>query len=138
MRTFYSALLAIWVMMVANTVAANAENTLKDDTGILPNQPATNTVFNGRGNEPGWYVVIDPVKQIKYVGNYGDTFVTLPVPEPTHDAEAHTTTYHATAEGKDLLIVITKVPCQDDMSGKAFGHTVSLTYNGHTYRGCGD
>jgi len=51
--------------------------------------------FRAVGNEPGWNLEIEPGRRLLFVGDYGSTSVSTPVPEPVVDAASGRTTYHS-------------------------------------------
>jgi heat shock protein HslJ len=92
--------------------------------------------FRAIGQEPGWNLEIDQGREIRYVGDYGDTNITVPAPDADVDS-AGAIVYHATNNAHELHIVIRPTACQDVMSGEAFTHSVSLTVDGRELQGCG-
>ncbi len=92
--------------------------------------------FRAVGNEPGWFVEIDP-QRVVFTGDYGETVVTSPAFEPRVDASTGRTTYHAVTTAHDLEIVVDDRPCTDDMSGQEHPTTVVVRLNGKMFRGCG-
>jgi len=94
-------------------------------------------MFRAVGNEPGWYLEIEPGSEMRFVGDYGSTTVSTPLPEPALDAANGRTTWHAVTEANDLEVVFETRRCVDDMSGEEFEATVTLRLNGASYRGCG-
>lgn len=92
--------------------------------------------FWAMGNEPGWHVAIYPDDRIVYVGDYGNTQVTLPYADPEMEGtEAH---YLTGDEAHQLALSISERPCQDSMSGSRHDYDVIVTLNEHEYRGCGN
>lgn len=91
--------------------------------------------FKALGQEPGWLAVITP-DTIRYEGNYGETMITFPTPQPAI-ADTGSVVYDTTARGHSLQLVIDETDCTDAMSGKPFPSTVTITVDGETYRGCG-
>lgn len=92
--------------------------------------------FRAIGQEPGWNLDIDQGREIRYVGDYGNTRVTVPTPEPDIDS-AGTIVYHAQTAAHDLRVVIRETPCQDTMSGEEFTHSVTVMVGGREVQGCG-
>jgi len=93
--------------------------------------------FRALGNEPGWTLEIEPGQRMVFLGDYGATRVTTPVPAPAMDPATGRTTYHATTEAHDLEVLVDDEPCADDMSGELFEVTVTVRSNERTYHGCG-
>ncbi len=95
--------------------------------------PAPDSVretYGARGNEPGWSVAIDG-GWISYTGDYGETRITVPRPDPrpTFNGRRY--------ETERLIVDITYSRCNDDMSGHGYEHQVMVTADGTTLRGCG-
>jgi uncharacterized membrane protein len=86
--------------------------------------------YEANGNEPGWHLAIANGR-IGYVGDYGDTRISVPRPEPRPSINGRR--YHA---GR-LLVDITHAPCNDAMSGRGYADRVMVTANGRTVQGCG-
>ena len=94
-----------------------------------PPTPPT-TTYTARGQEPGWLVTIAN-DRIDYVGNYGETRLTVPRPAPR-------TTFNGLRYETDRLVVdITYARCNDSMSGHGYAHQVLVIADGDSYRGCG-
>jgi putative lipoprotein len=91
--------------------------------------------FRAIGQEPGWYLEIEPDGMIVFVGDYGDRTMETPVPVPAR--EGSRTEYHAVTGAGELRVLIDAAPCTDIMSGEAFSATVIVTVAGDEYRGCG-
>ncbi|NGP88821.1 hypothetical protein G3569_10670 [Aliifodinibius halophilus] len=94
--------------------------------------------FLALGQEPGWRIEITNGEQIKYVGNYGQDTVYVPVPQPVVDKEKNRKTYTTQTEAHSLTIEITDKPCTDSMNGIEYPSTVQLTIDGKTHQGCGE
>ena len=86
--------------------------------------------YEARGNEPGWHLAIDG-RTITYVGNYGDTRITVPRPDPKPSFNGRRYV------SPRLTIDLTYNRCNDDMSGHGYEHQVLVTADGQSYRGCG-
>jgi putative lipoprotein len=91
--------------------------------------------FRAVGNEPGWYLEIQPGRQILYVGEYGMNRVLVPNPGPEETATGQR--YHVITENNDLLLDVETSACTDTMKGDSFPATVLLTVNNKRLRGCG-
>ena len=72
-----------------------------------------------------------------YAGDYGQTRISVPTPEPVRDTVARSTSYTARSESHDIAIAIREEPCRDVMSGEAFTHAVTVRADGKEVRGCG-
>ncbi|MFT9089383.1 MAG: META domain-containing protein [Acetobacter okinawensis] len=98
-------------------------------TQTLPINPADNTVYEARGNEPFWNLSMAA----------GTLVLSTPDgPRLTRTitrayARAHTRYY----EAQDLNVAMTTTHCQDSMSGQMFTQTVRATTGGRTLHGCG-
>src|SRR3954465_13019769 len=86
--------------------------------------------YEAVGNEPGWHLAIHDGR-IDYVGDYGDTKISVARPEPRPSINGRL--YYA---GR-LIVDITYSPCNDAMSGRAYAHRVTVTADGKTVKGCG-
>lgn len=93
--------------------------------------------FRAIGQEPGWFLEIDHDGSTLFAWDYGAERTTLPTPEPFVDAGARRTTYRATLDAGELVIVVEARDCFDTMSGEAFDHVVVVTLDAMEYRGCG-
>ena len=86
--------------------------------------------YTARGQEPGWLLTIAGGR-IDYVGDYGETRIEVPRPDPR-------TTFNGHRYETDRLIVdITHGRCNDSMSGHGYADQVMVIADGETYRGCG-
>lgn len=94
-----------------------------------PPAPLTET-YTARGQEPGWLLTITG-QRIDYVGNYGETRITVPRPEPRTTFNGHR------YETQRLIVDITHGRCNDVMSGHGYADQVMIVADGATYRGCG-
>jgi heat shock protein HslJ len=90
----------------------------------------TAETYRALGQEPGWNLVIGR-DRIDYVGDYGETRISVGRPEPR--ATANGRRYEA---GR-LLVDIRYDRCNDAMSGHGYEHQVTVTADGTTVHGCG-
>lgn len=90
--------------------------------------------YRAVGTEPGWTVTITP-GQIEYIGNYGETKIVTPRPEPRTTFNGHR--YEAKAEAHSLVVDITHGQCSDGMSDRVYPDTVMVVADGKTVKGCG-
>ena len=86
--------------------------------------------YRALGQEPGWNLTIGGGR-IAYVGDYGETRITVPRPEP------RTTFNGRRYEAGRLVVDIVYVRCNDAMSGHGYSHEVRVTADGRTVEGCG-
>ncbi|MGH9796478.1 MAG: META domain-containing protein [Candidatus Acidiferrales bacterium] len=92
--------------------------------------------FRAIGQEPGWVLELDQGRTIRFIGDYGNTRVNIPAPEPVRDASG-AVTYMARTEAHNLVLVVRETPCQDVMSGERFPYTATVTLDGKELKGCG-
>lgn len=93
--------------------------------------------FRAVGNEPGWYLELRNGESARFVYNYGQNELTLPLPVPLENPLARQTTYDAQDDEHRLTIRIMGTSCIDSMSGEQFESSVVVDMNGRTYQGCG-
>jgi uncharacterized membrane protein len=86
--------------------------------------------YEALGNEPGWRLTIHNGR-IDYVGDYGDTKISVARPEPRPSINGRR--YYA---GR-LIVDVTYSLCNDAMSGRGYAHRVMVTADGKTVKGCG-
>lgn len=86
--------------------------------------------YRAVGQEPGWTVTIAQGR-IDYVGDYGETRISVARPEPRPSFNGRR---YETAR---LIVDITYSPCNDAMSGQGYEHQVLVIADGSTVRGCG-
>ena len=98
----------------------------------LPKSGADSTQerYSARGQEPGWALTIAGGR-IDYFGNYGETRINVPRPDPRTTFNGHR------YETKRLIMDVTHGRCNDAMSGKGFSDHVTVIAEGRTYKGCG-
>lgn len=97
-------------------------------TAIAP--PIARETYRARGQEPGWAVTIANGR-IDYAGDYGETRINVPAPEPITAFNGHI--YQA---GR-LNVHISRGRCNDAMSGHGYAGTVMVVADGKTVNGCG-
>ncbi|MBD8488754.1 copper resistance protein NlpE N-terminal domain-containing protein [Echinicola sp. CAU 1574] len=99
--------------------------------------------FKASGNEPFWSVEMDFHKNITFKPMEGEP-ITVPLTKPVRPQDVNAVTYRAETEKGSLQVTIFKEPCQDTMSGKEFGHRVTVRVKVgdeqeyKEYSGCGD
>ncbi len=86
--------------------------------------------YTARGQEPGWAVTIGG-DRIDYMGDYGETRISVPRPDPRSSFNGHRFVTDR------LVIDVTHGRCNDAMSGFGFADQVTVIADGQTYRGCG-
>lgn len=87
-------------------------------------------VYRAIGQEPGWHVTIARGR-IDYVGDYGETRISVARPEPRTTFNGHR------YETRRLVVDISHGRCNDAMSGHGYADQVMVIADGRTYRGCG-
>lgn len=111
--------------------------------GACATLPAGNSVslplgadksYFAMGTEPGWTAEITPT-EINYAGNYGSTQIRVPISKAVQRPGG--VQYSGTANGQSIEVDILYAQCNDGMSDRRYQHSVSLTANGTTYKGCG-
>ncbi|CAA9521370.1 MAG: hypothetical protein AVDCRST_MAG39-2776 [uncultured Sphingomonadaceae bacterium] len=91
--------------------------------------------YVARGQEPGWIVRIAGGR-ISYTGDYGEVRIDAPAGEPrtTFNGCRHET---ASADGRSLLVDVTRGRCNDEMSGFGYADQVLVIADGRSFWGCG-
>lgn len=92
--------------------------------------PAAQERYTARGQEPGWLLTVAGGR-IDYSGDYGETRINVPRPEPRTTFNGHR------YETQRLTVDITHGRCNDAMSGHGFTDQVMVIADGKTVRGCG-
>jgi uncharacterized membrane protein len=98
-------------------------------TPLPASQPAAEH-YEARGSEPGWMLTIHGGR-IDYVGRYGDVRISVPRPDPRPSFNG---LRYITPR---LTVDVTYSRCNDAMSGRGFAHSVMVTADGETVKGCG-
>jgi putative lipoprotein len=91
--------------------------------------------FRAIGNEPSWHLEVEPGQSLLMVTNLGADAFYMPYSEP--EIEGVRTTYRAETDEHTLTAIVQRVPCTDSMSGDPHEATVTATFDGETFRGCG-
>lgn len=86
--------------------------------------------YRALGQEPGWNLVIAGGR-IDYVGDYGDTRISVASPSPRRTASGRR---YETAR---LVVEIVHGRCQDVMSGHGYEDRVTVIADGTRVEGCG-
>lgn len=92
--------------------------------------------FRAVGNEPGWWLTIDP-ERVVLVSHYGEQRVEFPVPEAETDVDRLLTRYRSRRAGREIVIELQAVGCRDSMSGEEFPARVSVSIGAERLQGCG-
>jgi uncharacterized membrane protein len=87
-------------------------------------------VYRALGQEPGWNLTVANGR-IDYVGDYGETRISVPRPAPRTTFNGHR------YETQRLTVDVTHGRCNDAMSGFGFADQVMVIADGKTVRGCG-
>jgi len=119
--------------------AAASPQTPQEALALMPspeNARAAGVDFRAVGQEPGWILDIYTRGIIKFAWDYGEEYAEFAIAEPTYPQEG-ATRYEANSDGRALVVLIRRAPCQDAMSGQAFPSTVEVTIDGRTLDGCG-
>lgn len=93
--------------------------------------------FRAVGNEPGWLVEVDRGEHpaLRATLDYGEREIQLDRTEALQgDAFGY---FGNTADGTEVVLFITRMPCQDGMSGASFEAGARLEVGDRTYQGCG-
>lgn len=114
-------------------VAINGKDLPECTKTAAPAKPAK--PYRAQGNEPGWTVTIE-AGDVTFQAGYDDPAIALPVIADQQAAHG-IRIIRAQAGGNAAVITMTPQNCQDSMSGEAFAHKVEVSYNEHSYTGCG-
>lgn len=104
--------------------------TAANDAAPMPNPSKQALPYRAVGTEPGWALTIADGR-IDYVGDYGDTKINQPAPQPIISA---TTKTYRTAR---LEVAITPGRCSDGMSDLIYRDAVSVRADAKRVTGCG-
>jgi heat shock protein HslJ/uncharacterized membrane protein len=102
----------------------------------------TGVDFIARGNEPNWTLEIDFENEMRF-STMDDIKLNTPAVEGTKSQDADATIYNAKTGGGELKVTVTKVDCEDNMSGEKFTYKVkveaktSTDIDFKTFEGCG-
>lgn len=91
---------------------------------------APQEAYRAVGQEPGWVLNIANGR-IDYLGDYGETRINVPRPDPRTSFNGHR------YETQRLIVDVTRTSCNDAMSGHGYADTVIVIADGRTVRGCG-
>ncbi|MEY8841046.1 YbaY family lipoprotein, partial [Cribrihabitans sp. XS_ASV171] len=89
------------------------------------------TRYVARGNEPGWRLETAG-GQMRYAGDYGETEIAAPLPEPEIAEGARV----YAPEGTDLVLRLGRELCHDDMTGMPYPERAEVETGGRVLRGC--
>jgi uncharacterized membrane protein len=110
--------------------------TVEADPSVWREARRRGVQFRAVGQEPGWLVEVYD-DRLRFLWAYGQHEVTVPRAGADSAAEAGRTVYRGTTDRGPLRIVAEERRCTDVMSGEGFSHTVTVTFDGRTYAGCG-
>lgn len=99
---------------------------------IDPGDLAPAETLTARGNEPGWTLTLDGTT-LTYVYAYGESTRTAPQPAP----QAYEGGRRYATEDGALVFTVVDTLCADDMSGMPYPKSVTVEFEGSSYRGCG-
>jgi heat shock protein HslJ len=86
--------------------------------------------YHAMGTEPGWALTIGG-GEMTYVGDYGETHITVPTPDPRTTFNGHR------YETPRLTVDVTHAACNDGMSARRYPDTVMVITEDKTVHGCG-
>lgn len=92
--------------------------------------------FRGVGQEPGWLVDVDPDRQLRWLGDYGEVRFATGAPA-REELESGVVVWRAERDGHAIRVTAEETTCRDSMSGREFTHTVRVEADGRPYSGCG-
>lgn len=119
--------------VAGQTPAVAATAAAADATGPGADAVATPQAFRATGNEPGWLAEVGVGGAgLRVEVDYGQTRYEVAAPSAGPDGWAG-----AAADGTPVKLSIQRVPCQDDMSGRAFEAKAMLTVGTRQLHGCG-
>ncbi|MGQ4659470.1 MliC family protein [Lysobacter sp. F6437] len=93
--------------------------------------------FRAGGGEPGWFIEVDRGEnpELRATLDYAERTIEVAKTAALQgDSSGYT---GATADGTDVVLTITREPCQDGMSGEWFEAGATLQVGDMTYQGCG-
>jgi heat shock protein HslJ len=95
--------------------------------------PASGLPLKASGNEPAWTLDIGP-ERLTFITEAGATRIVLPLPSPTRIDGGRR--YEARSDAHTLTASVLDTVCVDSMSGLPRPHTVEVTVDGKTLKGC--
>ena len=110
---------------------------MRTDIGPWEMAQLRHVSFRAIGEKPGWALEITNGRDIRFVGDRGQTDVSTEVPPPITEPGRGRTEYYATKDGHDLGVIIEDGACTDTMSGEEFEAKVAIELDGKDYMGCG-
>ena len=93
--------------------------------------------FRAVGNEPGWVLEVREGVRLDLRYDYGQSTLSVPITETRSEAEARTTTFTGTADGRTLVVTLSGEGCSDSMSDETFPTRVEVAFDERTLTGCG-
>jgi uncharacterized membrane protein len=88
------------------------------------------------GQEPGWHLEITHGRELVFVGDYGETTVSLPAPRPER-VGAGEVEWLAVHGDRRVRVLARDEPCFDIMSGEPYELAVLVEREETRYTGCG-
>jgi uncharacterized membrane protein len=101
---------------------------------LLADARVRGLAFRGTGNEPGWTVEIGPGARLEFITNYGQDRHVFDA--ATESGEGGARVYAAADGERSIKVTLNAEACTDDMSGRAFDHSMAVEFGGQAYRGC--
>ena len=96
---------------------------------------ARGVTFRAVGQEPGWTLELMGSDSLLLALDYGDR--RLAFSEPATRVEEGRVTHRAGSDGDSVTVVVDETHCADVMSGELHDATVTVTFDGEAFRGCG-
>lgn len=93
--------------------------------------------FRALGNEPGWYLEIQPEERLELVTDYGERKRAFLPQKPIEDPVTGVITWRADGPTGDIRVDLRDETCTDTTSGESFERSVTVRLNEETYQGCG-
>lgn len=119
-----------------NAVRETEETPFKPASQFFKNLDKKGVDFYSRGNEPGWSLDFFNDGHIEYT-TLSDMFSNFSVSSAdiVKSIQGNTTIYSISSQNTEIRV--DNIPCQDNMSGQKFTHTIVLKQNGKELKGCG-
>ncbi|HSG90874.1 MAG TPA: MliC family protein [Pseudomonadales bacterium] len=96
---------------------------------------AAGAVLRALGNEPGWSLEIHP-QRMTWVSDYGTRTRVFDAPARAESAAGSAQRWRAGGAAGELEVLVTEASCTDD-GGRVFPVSVTLTFEGRSFPGCG-
>ncbi|MBI3792890.1 MAG: hypothetical protein HY275_18685 [Gemmatimonadetes bacterium] len=92
------------------------------------------TLYMALGRKPGWAVI---VRRDSIIVNTPNDRGILTFPSVAPKTERGVRSWHVLRESHSFRMILHKLPCTDDKSGKEYPETVDATVDGWKLKGCG-